>query len=409
MKSLWLSLAGLLAAVVVLFFVLNVAYAEWALTPAQEPAAMPFLESNHSLVTPNTTRVGSDDSVETAVAVAQIIYPVTEEENSPGAVVLVNRNELPEVLLAASRVQHFPVNAPLLYVDRDGLPPLTRAELLRLKPEGVPFDGNVQVYLVGTIGEPVRREVERLGFRTRLLTAPDPIALSEVLDNWTSTQHGDHENEVVVANLDNPVPAIPAAFWNAHAGDGLVFVTNQGVPETTRRILERRANGPWLYVFGDESVVPWQVVRQLAQLGHVTRLPRSDLPAISAFFAGHHDSGRNWDAWLVVNARSFGWGNAEAGRNAIFVNVDGPAGWQNALVATTLSHMGKHAPVLAVSRDSVPEPVANYLRIIKPYPTAPREHLVDHGWVIGGPNTISWETQVALDQLLEGHLRSPER
>lgn len=265
------------------------------------------------------------------------------------------------------------------------------------------MDGNVQVYLVGTIGDRVREEVASLGFRTRVLMAPDPITLTEVLDDWSSVQHGDHKNEVAVANLDSLEAGIPSMFWNAHAGDGLVYVTNDGVPQTTRRILERRANGPWMYLFGDETVIPEAVARELGSYGLVTRMPRGDLPAISAFFAGFNDSGRDSEGWLFQNTRDFGWGNADAGRNAIFVNVDGPAGWQNAVVASTLSHMGKHAPVLAVDADSVPESVASYLELLKPYPTAPRYQLLNHGWIIGGEDTISWETQVALDGMLEGH------
>jgi hypothetical protein len=193
-------------------------------------------------------------------------------------------------------------------------------------------------------------------------------------------------------------------YWNAHMGDGLVFVTNAGIPETTRRILQRRANGPWLYLFGDETVIPETIARELAQYGHVTRIPRSDLPGASAYFAGFKDEGRNWGAWYWQNERMFGWGISEAGHNAIFVNADGPGGWQNAIVATTLSHMGKHAPVLFVGRDSVPDPVVSYLNVTRPYPTAPRQQLLNHGWVIGGENTISRATQARIDLLLEGQL-----
>ncbi|HML22446.1 MAG TPA: hypothetical protein PKD09_12410 [Aggregatilinea sp.] len=39
----------------------------------------------------------------------EIIYPVTEEENTPGAVILINRNYLADAMAVASRVQHFPV------------------------------------------------------------------------------------------------------------------------------------------------------------------------------------------------------------------------------------------------------------------------------------------------------------
>lgn len=407
MRSLWITLAGLLAAV--LLFLGGIQLLAQASAPAEKPGNIPFLTDNETLVTVNTTRIGSDDPIETAVAVAQIVYPVTEEENSPGAVVLVNLNSLAEVLVAASRVQHFPVNAPLLYVNGEGIPQLTRAELLRLKPEGVPMDGNVQVYLVGTIGPEVQQQVEQLGFQTRVFTAPDPAALAEKVDDWTSTQHGDHRNEIAIANLDNLEPAIPSAFWNAHRGDGLVFVTNDGIPEATRRILERRADGPWLYLFGDESVVSAEIAGELSQFGHVTRINAGDIAGTSAYFAGFHDEGSDWGAWLWQANRSFGWGISEAGHNAIFVNTAGPGGWQNALPATTLSHMGKHAPVLAVTGEGIPDPVRRYLEVTQPYPTAPRQQLLNHGWIIGGRQTISWETQTELDLLLEGYLPAAQQ
>lgn len=403
MRNLILTLAGLLVAV--LFFTITlVRWIPQAYMPQGESGEMPFLASNHELVTVNTARIGSDDPVETAVAVAQIIYPATETENTPGAVILVNRNNLAEVLVATSRVQHFPVNAPILYVDENSLPEMTRNELLRLKPEGVPADGNVQVYLVGTIGDEVRRQVEALDFSTRLLTAPSAPELAEIVDDWTSTQHGDHRNEVAIVNLDNMEPGIPSAFWNAHRGDGLAFVTNDGIPEASRRMLQRRFNGPWLYLFGDETVIPDAIARELAQYGQVTRMKAPDLPGTSAYFAGFHDTGADWGAWFWMAHRTFGWGISEAGHNAIFVNAGGPGGWQNVLPATTLSHMGKHAPVLAVNQDSVPESVADYLAILKPYPTAPQQQLLNHGWIIGGEETISWQTQTELDVMLDAYL-----
>ena len=156
MRVLWLTLGGVLVAAIT-FTAGIILYEDRVLAPEAEAQLAPPPQALGALQeTVNTTRVGTDDPVETAVAVAQIVYPVTEEENSPGAVVLVNRNELAEVIAAASRVQHFPVNAPLLYVDKDSIPALTRAELIRLRPEGVPMDGNVQVYLVGSVGAAVR-------------------------------------------------------------------------------------------------------------------------------------------------------------------------------------------------------------------------------------------------------------
>lgn len=372
-----------------------------------KPDDQPALTANAELATVNTTRIGSDDPVETAVAVAQIVYPATEEENSPGAVILARRDSLPEAMLAVSRVSHFPVNAPLLYTDADTIPELTRNELLRLKPEGVPMDRNTQVYVVGSIGDRVVAQVRDLGYRVRVLRAADPIALSEVLDNWTSTQHGDHPDPIAIVNLDRPDTGIPSAFFNAHMGDGLAFVTNDGVPQATRRILDRRAEDPFLYLFGDSSVIPDSIATELAGYGHVTRITGGDLATISATFAGFRDTGANWGAWIWQEARDFGWGNSDPGRNAIFINPVGPGGWANAICATTLSHMGKHAPALVVNADEVPEPVAAYLRLLKPAPSHPGRQLTGHGWIIGGQQTISWDVQTRLDVRLDAYLPDP--
>lgn len=407
-RSVWLALGGL-ALTVLVILALIVAYDNSYARPAQEPGDMPFLQSNHALVTVNTTRLGSNDPFETAVAVSQVTYPATEEENIPGAVILVNVNNLAEAMVAASRVTHFPVNAPLLYVEEDRIPEITRNELLRLEPQGVPVDGNVQVYLVGTISDSVREEVQEMGYKTRVMRADNPIELAVIADDWTSTIHGDHSNEVAIANLDNPEPAIPSAFWNAHMGQGLAFVTNDGVPAATREMLERRASGPWLYLFGDESVIGAETARELAQIGHVTRMPKAHPVDVSAYFAGFKDLGADWGAWFWQSSRDFGWGISEAGHNAVFVSLNGPGGWQNALMASTLSHMGKHAPVLIVEPNQVPDAVTNYLEILKPYPTAPQEQLLNHGWIIGGEETISWETQVQLDGMLEAYpVASPD-
>jgi len=397
----WRGLGGAVAAIVIAFVVVNVWLQDALVAPAARAGDLPRVAAVPGI---NTTRIGSDDPIQTAVAVAQTIYPATEEENVPGAVVLVNRANLAEVLVGITRVQHFPVNAPILYVDVDSIPDATRNELLRLKPEGVATDGNVQVYLVGSIGDAVRREVEDLGYSTRIFNAPDPASLAEVVDTWTSTLHGDHENVVYLANLDALEPAIPAAFWNAHAGEGFAYVTSEGIPEPTRRLLERRGHGPWMYVMGDSSVVPDSIVEELGRYGQVTRIVGADAVQTSTFFAGFRDTGVDWGGTWWQSSRGTGWGNAEAGRNVIAVSIDGPGGWQNAVAATTLSHMGKHAPVVVVQPDDVPDPVASYLELLKPYPERPSRQIATHAWVVGGAETISPAVQSELDITLDGWL-----
>jgi hypothetical protein len=92
----------------------------------------------------------------------------------------------------------------------------------------------------------------------------------------------------------------------------------------------------------------------------------ADPSAASAFVADFGDSGEDWGWWISKSQRKFGWDNGDAGRNAIFGNLAGPGGWATALCATTLSHMGKHAPVLIVNQNDVPVTVEDYLLHIKP-------------------------------------------
>lgn len=406
MRNLTLAVAAVVA-LAALFVGGIFAIEEGVYAPAGGPSEQPALIPDAALSTVNTTRIGSDDPVQTAVAVAQMVYPATEEENVPGAVVLAPLDSLPDAMLAVSRVSHFPVNAPLLYTGRNSLPDPTRNELLRLKPEGVPMDGNAQVYVVGSIAGGVVDQVRDLGFEVRELRAGDPLALSGVLDDWSSTMHGDHRDPVAVVNLDRAVTGIPSAFFNAHMGDGLVFVTNDGIPEVTRQILARRAGGAYLYLFGDDTIISDATAAELAAYGQVTRIAGGDPTAISVTFAGYRDSGANWGAWIWQAPRDFGWGNSDPGRNAIFINPDGPAGWANAICATTLSHMGKHAPALIVDTDRVPTVVADYLRLIRPSPSHPGQQLTDHGLIIGGERTISWEVQTRLDAHLDAYLPPP--
>jgi hypothetical protein len=191
-------------------------------------------------------------------------------------------------------------------------------------------------------------------------------------------------------------------------GDGLAFVTDEGVPEATRRILERRYSGPWIYVFGDETVISERTTRDLAQYGHVTRIKAGNPPDASSFFAAFKDQGKDWGAWIIQTPRLFGWGIGEAGHNAIIVRLDGPGGWQNALPGATLSHMGKHGPVIILEGGEIPDSVRAYLQTTQPYPTAPQQQLLNHGMIIGGPETISWEIQAELDLLLEGQLEAAD-
>jgi len=128
-------------------------------------------------------RLAGEDHIQTAVVYSQTIYAHAQDKDRPGAVILVRDDDMASAI-ATTRLQHFPVNAPLLYLTDEGqaIPEATREELERLKPEGVMMDNNVQVYIAGNISDDIAQQVEALGLKVRQIYGPDPVAYNEALD-----------------------------------------------------------------------------------------------------------------------------------------------------------------------------------------------------------------------------------
>lgn len=356
--------------------------------------------------TPNTMRLAGPNVYAAAAAITQATYGATHHEDRPHAVTLVRADRQALAMLAASRITHFPVNAPVLYVDADRLPPETLAELERLGPDGNTYDAGVQVYLVGPISQRVEKEIRsRLGYKTRVFQTDDPFALSEELDTWAAAVHGDHPDETAIVQYDQLTTGLPAVAWNAHMGHGLFFAQGSRVPDATKRALARRfRRGAFLYLFGNTSVIPEAVARELAAFGHVQRVSGRDPHENSVTFAGFRDAGLNQGYWIGSWSRDFGWGIAEAGHNFTFVNPDD---WQQAVTGSLLSHMGKHGPMLLTGREGLAPAAVRYLESVKPPRSAPSDQLNNHGWILGGTDRISWSAQASIDLLLEWAPRQP--
>ncbi|AKB80082.1 hypothetical protein MSHOH_3599 [Methanosarcina horonobensis HB-1 = JCM 15518] len=349
-------------------------------------------------LTGTTARLSGETYIETATAYSQAIYPAAQDKDRPGAVVLV-RDDDPATALVTTRLQHFPVNAPMLFITENGtvLPEATRKELERLRPEGVMMDGNVQVYLAGDIDQSVVDEVEKLKLKTRRIYASDPISYAEVLDEYISVLESNHRQIVFIASTDALEYAYPASNWNAHMGDAMAYVTPEGVPEETRRMLERRwPYYPYIYVFAPSSVVDHEIMAELSQYGHVQRIPGSTPQEMAVRWAGYKDSGHR-TSWLVgYRPRSVGWGYAEPGHNLLLGTPD----WRITVPSGVLSHMGKHGfLILTEPNGELPESARSYLQIIQPEPIYPSHQVFNFAWILGGE--VSQETVRELSELLE--------
>lgn len=354
------------------------------------------------LATAFTNRLPAPDPETQAIVLTQTVYPATREENAVGAIIL-SPQDAATAFTAMHRVTHMPVNAPLLYLDRDGrLPERVKEEMKRLRPDGVVPDGQTQVYVLGNVNPSVAEEVRReLKFQVRTLYAPNPVELAEVVDRWQAAMKSDHPDEVVVSAIDHPegiAHGIGAMGWNAHMGKGFGWVYRDSVPNATRRILQRRLGKAYIYITGGDDVVSEEVARELARYGIVRRIRGPNVYATNAVNAGYKDFGRNWGWWWDESPRDFGWGIAQAGHNFVIGSADDMLGM---IPAAVLSHMGKHGPILLVARDSVPQVTRDYLKMVQPdIVAAPDEAILNFAFIIGDPSRVSWEVQRELTRLL---------
>lgn len=406
MKPIWTFVGGLIAALAILSWIWFLA--TWA---REEGRLVPLARTTETLASQNllrltgtTARLSGESVLETPTAYSQAIYAATQDQDKPGAVVLV-RGDDPLAALTATRLQHMPVNAPMLLVGADSIPEATRTELKRLDPQGVAMDNNIQVYVVGNVGENVAAQTRAMGFETRRIYAADAINLAEVLDEFIAVMESDHRDVVMIGDTQAPEFAMPASNWNAHAGDGFAWVTPQGVPQATRDLLGRRApSKPFIFVFAPPTVVGQNVMADLSQYGFVQRIPGATPQELSARWAGYKDSGRRLGWWFGQENRSPGWGIAEAGHNVIVAN---PADWREVVTSGVLSHMGKHAPLLLTNADgSLPDTVRGYLNVIRPTAVHPSSQVYNFAWILGQgvPNA----TQDAVSNLLTVEDAVPE-
>jgi len=350
-----------------------------------------------------TTRLAGENIYETAAAYCQSVYTAINEPTYPGALILVNDSVL-EAALPGVGLIHHPIDGAVLLTRRDELPQATRDEIERAHPEGVGMDGNVQVYLIGSeryISDAVRREVEAMGMDVRRIPGIDPVRIAANVDQYVSSMHGNHEDEVIIGSLDAPERSVPVQSWNAHGGDGFLWVEQDSIPEETADQLTSRYDYAYMYLVGDEAAISPDVARNLSAYGHVTRIPDAGDPySVSTAWAGYKDLGRNQGWWFGEWARNIGWGLADPGHNFIFAN---PNDWQTAVPASVESHRGKHGPMLAVRQDELPTVTESYLRkFFRPTDAAPYDRKYNHGWIAGPPETISRDVQAQIHGILEG-------
>jgi hypothetical protein len=370
--------------------------------------------------TKHTTRLFGRSAFQKAVAVTQEVYPAngptglktSYPDDRPRGLTLITPDDAVTGITATPLI-HFPDNAPILYVTKDGIPSITRKEIQRLKPVGIGRYNKVKAFVVGDAANPaVLGQLQQLGLKYQTVEAGDPYELANQVDKLygsiqnpdegypimsdSATGEGSSTADVVIGNPAQWKYILPATHWVSHMPTGLLWSQKDSLPQATIEALQRRQGNAQIYIFGGPEVVSSAVFKQLNQYGHVSRITEDDVvayntPAPNTPLTGALAFSNMWDPVGMM-----GWNIVAVGHGFTLVNQND---WQGAVGSAILSHLGFHAPLLMTnSKKKLPALLDGYFKKVAPsFLVSPADGPYNMTYVIGDYNTISWKQQTTVD------------
>jgi hypothetical protein len=394
--------------------------------PSSKPDyGVPAPEGQPTLVptygTKTTQRLYGEDPFQKAVSITQHIWPSVLAENTPGendndpdrpwGITLVTPDD-PLTAITATPLIHFPNDAPILYVTKDGIPQVTLNEIKRLGDTGISRYHNVDAFLVGAAANAkVEKQLRDIGLKYASVTGPNVPALANTVDKlYGSIQSpdtgvpamdGGMEN-VMIGSLDGQdyKYLLPATHWVSHMASGLQWVHRDAVPQATVEALKRRDGMARIYLYGGPEQISGKVADELSQYGTVVRITNDDEVAFNAppkdnpidtaiVFA------KMWDPGGMV-----GWKITGPGHGFTLVNEND---WQAAVASAPLSHLGFHAPLLLTDNAGKlpPELEAYYESVAPTYMDTPADGPYNMHYIVGSWNDLTWGLQAHVDYISE--------
>jgi hypothetical protein len=383
--------------------------------PPEEPTLVP------TIGTKTTQRLYGANPYQEAVSVTQHIWPAAiplnnpnENDNDPDrpwALTLLVPND-PLTAITATPLIHFPDDAPVLYVTKNGIPQVTLNEIKRLGDTGISRYHNVDAFLVGDAANPaVESKLKSIGLITKEVTASSVPELADKVDQlYGSIENpdtgvasmGNGMENVMVGSLDGTDYRylLPATHWVAHMASGLAWVNKNSVPQATIDLLKRRNGQARIYLFGGPDQISGSVARQLSQYGTIIRVTNDDIVAFNADPVDNPIDTAIAFAKMWDPAGMVGWKITGPGHGFTLVNIND---WQAAVASAPLSHLGFHAPLLFTdSATQLPAADGGYYSSVAPtYLTTPADGPYNMTYVIGSWSQIGWSVQTHIDYISE--------
>jgi hypothetical protein len=330
--------------------------------------------------TNNTTRVAGSDATANAAAAALAVFPSTTPAQRPAAVTLVDEEDWAGAI-AASSLMAAPVRAPTLFSDPDELPEPTAEALEALNPQGDKATDGASYFTIGSVALP-----GGAGKTTRIVSG-DPAATAARIATLREHLSGEAPEYIMVASIQYPEFAMPAAAWAARSGNPILFTDTNKLSAPAAAILKRNPHAR-VFCMGPAEIISLRTIAEIGKISDEVGRVLGPGPSDTALTFARN----KWE--------NFGWGINDPGHGFVLVNSSRPA---NAAAAAPLSASGTWGPLLLTkSPDRLPVTVREYLLDVKPgYTDNPTRAFYNHVWVIGDQDEISVKQQAEVNELAE--------
>lgn len=335
--------------------------------------------------TKNVTRLDVNDLVEASVKVSQTIWPATQNDNRPGAVILAPVNNW-QISLASTDLIHHPNNGPVLFYEEGKIPTETLEELERLAPLGN-SDGT-QVMVMGDVSQKILNQLD--DYSVEHIKGTNAAEFAVKVDEKYAEVAGELPQSVIIVSSEenSKLYSLIAANWIAHMPEPILFVTKDEVPEETKMALNKRNNKANIYILGSESVISAKIQKSLEEFGTVTRIEGDTPVTASIAFAKFKDK-----------KTGFGWGITEPGHGMDFISTQNA---EFAIAGASFAHLGKHAPLIWLEDGKLSNETHEYLVQLQPiFTDDPTIGPYNHAYILGSGESVSMQIQGVIDQMLE--------
>ncbi len=333
------------------------------------------MESLGNKITLNTTRICEGDIFQNAIKISNIVYA----DKSPGSIILANSYLWQDAFIATPLI-HFPRNAPILFSHMNSMDQNTVTKIFKLKSKGV---NGIQVFIVGGISYAVEQYIMAYGLKTFRISGSSFYETSAKIAEYLN-----YPKNIMIVSSEDYREGLSACAWAAHMGDVILFAKRSQLPSYTQNVIDATKDAH-VFIIGSTNTVSAAVEQEIRRLKvkFVDRISGSTPYEVAVNFAKYKSP-----------VGDFGWNRTEKEGHAFtFTSILSPF---DSVSGSLFAHLGKHTPILTVSRNRLPDVTRNYIKSVKPEQGPEPHPPFMHGWVVGCENVLWSRTQFEIERAL---------